>query len=257
MTRMNKRNLSIFLIFLVAVGGTGAWLMRVQGRLALGNPGVKLGNRPIYGEKSNVVSEVSVLLPEHVPGYKTISAPITDVELAMLPADTTFGRKYYYAPDRFNIQLNTILMGRDRMSLHPPEFCITGQGWRVGKSEVITLPMKRPVPYDLKIQKLPTMINFKDKNGEWAEYHGLFLYWFVTDELLTPSRFERMWWMSRDLLTTGTVERWGYISYFSYALPGQEDALLERMKSFIQETLPEFQIPPGNVEQPAKVAALD
>jgi hypothetical protein len=251
---MKKSARNILIIFLILVGGTGIFLYRTQSRFVLGKPGVKIAHTPIYGEKSNVVGQVSVSLPDSVPGYTVLHPPITDLELQILPPDTTYGRRYYVAQDNFTIQLNTILMGKDRTSLHPPEYCITGQGWQVVGQEEISIPMTRPVPYNLKVQKLTATIGFRAKDGSWEEYRGNFLYWFVADQELTPSRVERMWSMARELLTTGTVQRWAYISYFSYGPPAKEKEMLDRLTRFIQQTLPEFQIPPGtSTEQVAAV----
>ena len=61
----------------------------------------------------------------------------------------------------------------------------------------------------------------------------------------TTSHEQRIWWLTRDLLTTGVLQRWAYISYFAVCLPGQEDATFEKMKKLIAASVPEFQLPPG------------
>ena len=53
-----------------------------------------------------------------------------------------------------------------------------------------------------------------------------------------------VWWLTRDLLTRGVLQRWAYISYFAVCVPGQEDATFDRMKSLIAASVPEFQLPP-------------
>ena len=60
----------------------------------------------------------------------------------------------------------------------------------------------------------------------------------------TASHADRMLWMARDVLLTGILDRWAYISFFSYGAPGQEDALFERMKKLIAISAPEFQLVP-------------
>jgi len=247
---MKKESVKIVLIFVVLMAFTAVFLVRMRSP-RLGNPGVKVGNAPLYGEKSNVVANTSVLLPEHVPGFHLddpINTPITHAELSILPSDTTFGRKRYIADDgsHFNVQINTILMGSDRASIHPPQFCITGQGWQITATEQINIPMKEPVPYDLKAIKLSTSIGLGRNQTE--ELHGIFIYWFVADGKLTPSRGERMWLIARELLTRGKLDRWAYIAYFSTCLPGQENATSQRLISFIQQTVPEFQTTTGTPE---------
>src|SRR4051794_23766549 len=98
---MNKQSLKIFAVFLFLIGITALFLLRMRAP-SLGNPGVKVGNAPLYGEKSNVVATTSVLLPEKVPGFvldNPLRTPISQMELSVLPPDTIFGRKRYVADD--------------------------------------------------------------------------------------------------------------------------------------------------------------
>jgi hypothetical protein len=72
----------------------------------------------------------------------------------------------------------------------------------------------------------------------------VFVYWFVADGLLTARHTDRMWWMAKDLLSNGVLERWAYVMCFSACLPGQEDATFGRLKQFIASATPEFQLTP-------------
>jgi hypothetical protein len=64
-----------------------------------------------------------------------------------------------------------------------------------------------------------------------------------------------MWWMARDLIKTGILQRWAYVSYCAFCLPGQEDATFERMKAFIAASAPEFQLTPFPRETPVAAAS--
>jgi hypothetical protein len=48
--------------------------------------------------------------------------------------------------------------------------------------------------------------------------------------------------MAGELLKTGTLQRWAYISCFSVCKPGDEEATFERLKKFIAASAPEFQL---------------
>ncbi len=61
---------------------------------------------------------------------------------------------------------------------------------------------------------------------------------------LSAEHWQWKWWMARDLLLTGVLDRFSYISYFSTCAPGQEDATFERMKNIIADTVPKFQLVP-------------
>jgi hypothetical protein len=82
---------------------------------------------------------------------------------------------------------------------------------------------------------------------------GVFLYWFVADNELTAYHWERMWWMARDLVRTGVLQRWAYVTVFSPCFPGEEEATFERMKRFVSSSVPEFQLAAG----PAEIGSSD
>ena len=74
---------------------------------------------------------------------------------------------------------------------------------------------------------------------------GLYVFWFVARNEETTSHWQRVWWLTRDLLTTGMLQRWAYISYFAICEPGQEDAAFERVNKLIAASVPKFQLAPG------------
>lgn len=83
-------------------------------------------------------------------------------------------------------------------------------------------------------------------DGRVVDARGVYLFWFVADGQQTASHSQRVWWLARDLLTTGVLQRWAYISYFAVCAPGEEEAALARMKALIGASVPEFQHPPGH-----------
>jgi hypothetical protein len=93
--------------------------------------------------------------------------------------------------------------------------------------------------------KLTTSGTETKSGGQIVKWRGVFLYWFVADNALTEYHWERMWWMARDLIRTGVLQRWAYVTVFSPCYPGGEDAAFERMKRFISASVPEFQLAAG------------
>ena len=245
---MNRNALQVLIGFVLLVGLTGALLLRVRTHYALGQPGVKVVNVPIYDEDQNPVSKQSVFLPETVGEYSSTNMPVTKLELNWLPPDTLYGRRVYLTPNS-GIMTSVVLMGTDRTSIHKPQYCLTGQGESITGSEVITIPIAKPHPYELKVMKLSTTRQHPVASGKMATTSGIYLYWFVADGQLTPHHGERMWLMARDLLTKGLLQRWAYVAYFSRCLPGQENILLEQMKRFVAASVPEFQTTTGKHEE--------
>src|SRR5690606_22345844 len=131
---------------------------------------------------------------EQVLDYSSTQLPVANIELSVLPPDTVYGRRSYKSKDGLETLLQVVLMGSDRTSIHKPQYCLTGQGWRIDRSEVITIPISQPKSYDLKVMKLTTSGTLRNSKGRPVEASGIFLYWFVADGQLTPYHPQRMWW---------------------------------------------------------------
>ena len=232
-------------VILGLIGLASVFLARFESRRTLGKPGVKVGPLTLFDPAGNPVAKSGVLLPEAVDTYRSRPLPVTTMELNGLPKDTTFGKRIYRAPDGFEVQLNVVLMGTDRTSIHQPQYCLVGQGWTVDRTEDVRLKLGKPRPYELGAKKLVTSLRARDESGRPTTYSGVFVYWFVTDDLLTADPLKRMWWMARDLLQKQVLERWAYVSYFSVCPVGGEDAAFDRMKQFITASVPEFQLASG------------
>lgn len=243
---MNRRALQVVIGFTLLLALTAGMLLRVRANFVPGKPGLKLADVPIYNDETNIVSDTSVFLPEQVGEYvsKRIE-PVSVIEQNWLPPDTLYGRRIYTAPDRFQVLISVVMMGTDRTSIHKPQYCLVGQGEQIVGSEVITVPISSPKPYDLKVMKLSTRSERRLPDGTMMPVSGVFMYWFVADGLLTPDHLERMWLMGKELVSTGRLQRWAYVAYFANCPPGQENELTDRMKSFISKSVPEFQLTTG------------
>ena len=234
---MNKQKISIFIVVLALIGGSAWALVWLRANQKLGTPGIKA--TPIPG-----TIKMNFDLPESVLDFTSKRVPEDKTVLDTLPKDTSFAQRLYTAPDGFWVNANIVLMGTDRTSIHKPEFCIPGQGWRIDQKESINLSMEGRHPYQLQVAKW-TIINFvPDASGQKKEVRGLYVFWFVAGNEETADHQQRIWWMTRDLLTTGVLQRWAYISYFAVCDPGQEEATFERMKKMIVASVPEYQLTP-------------
>ena len=108
---MNRRAIQVVTGFALLVGLTAAVLVRVRANYVLGQPGVKLVNVPIYNDNTNLVSNVSVYLPEKIGKMRSARIePVTTPEQQMLPPDTIYGRRVYSGPDNFKAMISIVLM---------------------------------------------------------------------------------------------------------------------------------------------------
>ena len=237
---MNKMKWICGIIGLLLIGGSAVVLLKLKTHQKLGLPGVK--TRPLANSNN-----LQVVLPETVLDYtsKWLEQPASVTNT--LPPDTSFGSRRYTAPDNFWADVTVVLMGTDRTSLHKPQFCLTGQGWAIDNNATReeSIRVEQPQPYDLPVVKYVASGQVQHE-GQNFEARGVYVYWFVADDALsaTESGLERMWTMAHQLVTTGVLQRWAYISYFAVCPPGQEEATYERLKKLIAASVPEFQLPP-------------
>lgn len=234
---------------LVLIAGSAGVLMRLKATQKLGQPGVLTS--PIPGSKN-----LLVVLPSNLPGYNAVPIETEKLVIETLPKDTSFGQMYYTnaSGDGFSAAISVVLMGSDRTSLHKPEFCLEGAGWRIDAKATTTVPVGKPSPYELPVRKfLTTKQGMQD--GRVTTMRGIYVFWFVAQDRIAANHWERMWDMAEEMLKTGVLQRWAYVSYFSVCPPGQEEATYERMKQFIASTVPEFQLVPGPARTGQAVAA--
>ncbi len=250
---MKNQKLIVLIIVVVLTGASAALLGRLKAGQKLGPPG--LTTAPVPGENLRV----TVCLPEKVLDYKSEEVEQPPIVTNTLPKDTSYGQRLYEAPDGFKILLNVVLMGLDRTSLHKPEFCLVGAGWRIDTSERLTIPISKPHPYLLPVTR--KLLSRQDNIGGYqVRRHGVFVYWYVADGALSgdATGLERMWWTARELLRTGVLQRWAYVTCFTVCAPGEEESVYKRLSEFIAAAVPEFQLATGKPleEEKSKPVAL-
>lgn len=234
---MNRHMLSLSGAALLMMGAAGASLHALGSHQQLAPPGVVTHPLP-----DSIRLEAD--LPEHVLNYQSERRETEAVAVNGLPQDTSFGYRRYRTADGFYLDLRVVLMGRDRTSMHKPQFCLTGQGWQIDDlaSSQTTLRIEQPYPYDLPVAKLVARTFDEQKQP----ISGVYVYWYVASDALSASTsgFQRMWWTAEKLIRTGVMQRWAYVSCFAPCAPGQEAATFERMKRFIPAAVPQFQLYP-------------
>jgi len=247
---MTRLKIVLAVAALLMIGGASGLLVGLKANQKLGRPGVKTG---ALAEGKNL----RVQLPERVLHYKSEEIKPEAIVTNTLPADTSYGQRRYIDNQNPNdwLLLNVVLMGADRTSIHKPQYCLEGSGWRIDNAASLEtkVPISRPQPYELPVIKLLATRTFQEPGGKPVTARGIYVYWFVADDALSGdmSGRERMWWMAKHLVQTGVLQRWAYVSCFAVCLPGQEDITFERMKTFIAASVPEFQLTPKARETPS------
>jgi len=238
---MTRHKTILFVVAIALIGSTAGLLAHLRTNQKLGLPGVT--TVPLAEPDPDGI-KVEVVLPEQVLGFTSEVIPVDKMVLDFLPKDTSYGQRLYRAPDgSFKTALNVVMMGTDRTSLHKPQFCLGGQGWVIDDalSSKVEIPVQKPIPYSLPVMKLVTTKQM-NVDGSPVTARGLYIYWFVSREGVTASHTDRMWSMASQMLRTGVLQRWAYVSCFSVCPLGSEEQTFERMKRFIAAAVPEFQL---------------
>ena len=231
-----------WLVFVVALGlmaGTAGALTWLRANQKLGKPGIKAMAIP-----GSVMMKIE--LPERVLDFTSTNMPEPEVVVGYLPKDTSYAGRLYTATNGQQINSTIILMGADRTSIHKPDYCLPGQGWSINEKTVVNIPVAGPQNYQLPVAKWIIGNVYQTPDGQKHEVSGLYVFWFVADGEQTADNYQRMWWLGRDLLRTGVLQRWAYVSFFSVCAPRQEEATFEQMKKLIAVTVPEFQFVPAS-----------
>jgi len=253
---MNRQEVKVLVtaLALILLGGAAIKF----GKLKLGKPGLALVSQPLTNEFGAVVRDQRVDLPSKVEGYRSRDEAIRTFELEILPKDTTFGRKIYRNEEGFEAQLSAILMKSDRTSIHRPQICVTAQGWKIEKSERISIPIATPRAYNLSATCL-TLGKEVESPVDHKKHpmKALYIYWFVSENRLAAQHPEALWYITRDLALTGTLYPWGYVSCFTWCAPGSEELSVARMKRLISAATPQFQLTTGAAKETAFLRAPD
>jgi hypothetical protein len=188
----------------------------------------------------------------HLPGFVNIgsgfvgeNAEITTAERTILPKDTEFARKNYRDfPRHDNILLSIVLSGAEQQSIHRPEACLPAQGWSIANQEDI--PIKLDSGHELTVRNLTIKrtITFNGQSATRTDYN---MYWFVGENVTTPSQFMRVFLSSWDRIVHNRAHRWAYVTvespitrnFYPQGLDAQQtkDLLIQ----FIRYVVPQFQ----------------
>ena len=234
----------ILFVVLVLIAGTAGALTWLRAHQILGQPGIRA--TPIPGSP-----RMKIDLPERVLDFTSTNVPESEVELGYFPKDTSYVRRIYQLPEGFWVSGTIILMGADRTSIHQPKYCLPGQGWHIDDEQQMKLSIDGPPAYELPVMKWIVSTTAPMPDGRQQDLRGLYVFWFVADNEQTTSDARFQCYLFRDLLFSGVLQRWAYVSYFAVCAPGQEEATFARMKKLIAASVPEFQLPP----RPAKAVS--
>jgi hypothetical protein len=168
----------------------------------------------------SIVSEPGVkLYPDGTPylmdragdwigGEKT---GLTEAEQRLLPQDTEGSRRLFRDKDGNELFCSIVLAGRDVTSIHRPELCLPGQGWRIQSEYTQSIPVPSAPGGVLSVMRMNAARSVLLSNGRTTEVRSVFAYWFIGKDRMTPYHWQRMYWTAKDRVLYNTNHRWAYI----------------------------------------------
>ena len=186
-------------------------------------------------------------LPSHIGELYDYDEEVTAAERYILPKDTTFARKTY-GPIGSNRQqrilCSIILSGAERRSIHRPERCLPGQGWRIDDSHTETIHLDSGRDLGVTALLLEKPVTLED--GSHLTLRNYYLYWFVGKNVTTPSQTIRIFMTYWDMLAHRVNQRWAYVIVSkdisqSWDPDGENpEQTLAELKHFIHDAAPYF-----------------
>lgn len=172
-------------------------------------------------------------------------APVSEAEHTYLPKDTEFCRNNYSDFHGHDIFFSIVLSGVQQYTIHPPEVCLVAQGWTITGHEDI--PVRLKTGHDLTVRNLSLKRDALTPDKKITTVHAYYMYWYVADNITTPSHLERNLRSSWDRIVHNRDHRWAYVFAMaaisdSYRADGlNATQTKEMLGNFIGQIVPTFQ----------------
>jgi EpsI family protein len=210
---------------------------------------IRLDARPpqaVAGVRLQADGISPVKLPESVgTDWFGRSVEVSDMERAVLPADTGYSRRNYVslADLRRQVFVSVVLSGRDRTSIHRPELCLIGQGWSItGRGRHEFSAGGENVPVTL------LTVEHAVAGAKAGSVRSLLAYWFVGGEAVEPTHFGMQARDAYDRLRHLRADRWAYVVVQTVVVGADEAGALARMQEVLAGVWPAIRSRPDGAK---------
>ena len=190
-----------------------------------------------HNESCLVVIEVETLPAETKPGnevplkcpacgsplYRKSLGETTDT-----PGDTVILKRNYSSGDGMTYNMNVVIGGRNRYSIHRAEQCLPAQGFLMEKTR--TLALRLADGEEIKVRCIDA--------SRKGSYNATLLYWFVSEEHLCSTHAERILLDVWDRSIHNRINRWIMFSVFIPSGLGSPESV-ERFEQFLSDFYPQ------------------
>jgi hypothetical protein len=169
---------------------------------------------------------------------------LTEDEQRLLPKDTEGSRRLFKDKDGNELFCSIVLAGRDVTSIHRPELCLPGQGWKIQSEFTQAIPVPTAPGGVLNVMRMNAVRTIQLPGGRTGELWSVFAYWFVGKDRITPYHWQRIYWTAKDRVFHNTNHRWAYILIHKPIKEGAVDATssqddaMKVVAKFVQDVYP-------------------
>ncbi len=210
---------------------------------------VYLVTPPVYlpAEAGVVMSLPTSVTVDGIDGGHFYGTPaeVSEPEHRLLPKDTEFERKNYDDFHDHDIFFSIVLSGVQQYTIHPPEICLRAQGWDIVGGEDV--PVDLISGHRMVVRNLSLERDVLDKAQARHRIKAYYMYWYVAENMTTPSHLERNVMSSWDRIFHNRDHRWAYVIAMSlitdsFRPDGMNAAQTKEMlTNFIRQVVPTIQ----------------
>jgi hypothetical protein len=174
---------------------------------------------------------------DHCPVCAAELDVMSPAERKLLPTDTGMARKQFIDPRGRTVTASIVLAGKERVSIHRPQICLTGSGHDIERTKDIQVPIAGRRPLRVRVLDLDRRAQTPD--GRTMVAPSYYAYWFAGKDRETPLHMERMFYMAADRVLRNVSHQWAYISVAGLREPGS-DAHLDEIRRFVHDFYPQI-----------------
>ncbi|MGA2220734.1 MAG: exosortase C-terminal domain/associated protein EpsI [Verrucomicrobiia bacterium] len=165
---------------------------------------------------------------------------LSENERNILPADTEGARRLYTDKAGDKVFCSIILAGREVTSIHRPELCLPGQGWKIENEYTEPIHTAAADGGQLNVMRMNTTRAVNSPDGRAMPVRYVFVYWFVGKGRVTPYHWQRILWTAKDRVLYNTNHRWAYVLIFAPVTNGQAGSDPERSEAETMQLITRF-----------------
>ena len=169
---------------------------------------------------------LTMKLPATIGNFQGEDTGMSSREKQAFDEGVEMARTVYKSPEGKEFICTLVLSGPIKRSLHRPEVCMPGQGWKIERKGVVQLVTENGGSQDATLLYL--FKDHKTRDGRRVRTRAYNLYWYVGYDVATPSYTTHVLLSHRDSVFRNINHRWGMASLFvvSRSRPvGQPDPL--------------------------------